>query len=244
VTDFETEVDHILARIVLCRTVKLGLRPPGRDGFGLLFSEEGRRVLREAAALMGEPVQSAAEALAVSNGSSPAAAAARHAELFGRAGPGSVCLHESGYTPRGRFQRAWERADPARYLRAFGLEPSPESGERTDHIAVELDFVEFLACREIHALAADDAGMLEKVRAIYRSFLRDHLGGFGRAIARRLSREDDGGLYGAFGKLCEELLRSECRRLGVADGPAQVPCPEGRGRSYLMYNGSSSESHW
>ena len=62
--------------------------------------------------------------------------------------------------------------------------------------------------------------MLEETRKAARLFLRDHLGRFVPAFAKRLTREDRDGFYGALAELCLRLVACECARADLPLGPA------------------------
>jgi TorA maturation chaperone TorD len=223
----EEMIDLALARASLCRILKLGLHNPDETALNLLFCDEGRAVVRDAARLV-EPADAsglrpAAEVFCKVEPMSPARARDAYDGLFGHTARGRVCPYETEYGGDHLFLQSQELSDIIGYLTAFGLAPKTDLGERVDHIAVEWEYLEFLSEKEAFALCSDDAVMLERTRKAYRCFLRDHLSPFGRAFARGLMKEDSLGFYGALARLCEAFLVSECRRLGVPVGPQFLP---------------------
>jgi TorA maturation chaperone TorD len=111
-------------------------------------------------------------------------------------------------------------SDLAAFFRAFGLGLRPDARERPDHFSCQCEFMLVLARKEAHALEIGAAALAEATRRAARLFLRDHLGRWGPAYGRKLAREDPAGFYGALGNLCALFVTAECRRAGVAAGPA------------------------
>ncbi|MCB1127422.1 MAG: molecular chaperone TorD family protein, partial [Verrucomicrobiae bacterium] len=110
-------------------------------------------------------------------------------------------------------------ADLAAFYRAFGLEPSPEADERLDHLSVELEFLGVLAAQE----AAAETGPpnltgLAVCRDAERKFLREHLGRWTPAFARRLARVVGEGALGALAWFTLAFIEHECVRFGVKAG--------------------------
>jgi len=236
--------DDSLARGVLCRALKLGFRPPSGSTLGALFSPEGRRALERAAARAGnetarDDLGDALEKLFGYGETSLGELETTYNRLFGHALRGRVCPYETEYAPTGPFQHSQELADIAAYYNAFGLEL--KGVERLDHIGCELEFVELLSLKEAYALERQDGEMLEITAQAERSFLRRHLGRFGRAFGASLAREDNEGFYGALGDFCQAFLAAECARLGVPLGPAVLQLSEGEPDNIPMACGSNGD---
>ena len=70
-----------------------------------------------------------------------------------------------------------------------------------------------------HRRVSDET--LEVTRQAARTFLREHLGHFGRAFAGRVAAEDDG-FFGVLGGIFLRFLDRECARAGVEAGPADL----------------------
>jgi TorA maturation chaperone TorD len=135
--------------------------------------------------------------------------------LFGHTLRGKVCPYETEYGKAHSFQQAHILSDLAGFYLAFGLRPAISVNERVDHIAYQLEFLEFLSRKEAFALEQGDEEMLEIARHALKKFLREHLGRFGRAVGSRLRQEDQDGFYGKLGSLCSLFLRTECEGQGV-----------------------------
>lgn len=238
------EPDGPLARGVLCHALKLGFRPPSGSTLCALFSPESRQALERAAARAGNAtarheLAEALERLFRYSETCLGKLETAYNRLFGHALRGRVCPYETEYSPTGPFQHAQELADIAAYYHAFGLEL--QGVERLDHIGCELEFVELLSLKEGYALDRQDGEMLEITAQAEKSFLRRHLGRFGRAFGASLAREDNEGFYGALGELCQAFLAAECARLAVPLGPTVLQLTEDEPDNIPMACGSSGD---
>jgi TorA maturation chaperone TorD len=152
---------------------------------------------------------------------------AQYWRVFGHTTRGLVCACETEYGDDNKFQQPQQLADISGYYLAFGLTPPSASEVRQDHVACECEFMEFLNLKEARFIeacegTAETAETLEVTRQAERTFLRNHLGYFGRAFASRLAAEDTGSYYAAWGALFLRFLDRECARAGVEGGPAEL----------------------
>ena len=110
-------------------------------------------------------------------------------------------------------------ADLAAFYRAFGLEVAEEAAERPDHIGMELEFMSVLAAKEAYALEhqadADEAAVCVEAQ---KRFLREHLGRWAPAFARRLARAAIDPVLTAFATLVQDFIISDCSRFGITAG--------------------------
>jgi DMSO reductase family type II enzyme chaperone len=114
-------------------------------------------------------------------------------------------------------------ADLAAFYRAFGLEMDAGSGERQDHLSVELEFMGVLAAQEAAWLGGQPGSepggdALAVCREAQREFLREHLGRWTPAFARRLERAVGDGPLGALARFTLEFIQAECQYCGVRPG--------------------------
>jgi hypothetical protein len=110
-------------------------------------------------------------------------------------------------------------ADLAAFYRAFGVELGSSADERHDHLAVELEFMAVLAAQEASLLnQTPESEALTVCRDAQRKFLREHLGRWTPAFARRLQRAVGGGPLGGLARFVLAFIECECRRLGVTPG--------------------------
>jgi hypothetical protein len=87
--------------------------------------------------------------------------------------------------------------------------------------------MDFLSRKQAHladlqATGADVSETLDVTVQAERSFLRDHLGRFGRAFAARVAAEDGDGYFGALGRLLLAFVNAECARVAVDAGPVDL----------------------
>lgn len=215
--------DHALCRSALWEALALGFRRPTDETLARLASREGAIALAEAAEALdqaeGTDLAPRVRALAGEPAPSRATLESAYDRLFGHTARGAVAPYETEYGDDSPFLPQREMSDVAAFFRAFGLIVHRQARERLDHVACECEFMLVLARKEAYALAGPDAVMLEETRRACRVFLRDHLGRWAPAFGRKLTREDDGGFYGALGALCDLFVAIECRRAGVPAGP-------------------------
>jgi TorA maturation chaperone TorD len=150
--------------------------------------------------------------------------AAEYWRVFGHTGRGLVCPCETEYGDDNKYQQPQQLADISGYYLAFGLTPIAATGLRQDHVACECEFMMFLNLKQAFfleqaaAIPDGDETLAITCRA-ERTFLRDHLGWFGRAFGSSLASAAGGEYYRAWGAQLVEWLDLECARLGVAPGP-------------------------
>ena len=110
-------------------------------------------------------------------------------------------------------------SDLGAFFAAFGLELTPDAAERIDHVSIELEFMSVLAAKEAHALEHKFEGdALATLRDAQKKFLREHLGRWTPAFARRLARMADGTVLGALARFLGEFIKLDCARLKVPVG--------------------------
>lgn len=97
----------------------------------------------------------------------------------------------------------------------FGVKPANDLGERPDHIAVELDFMNFLATKEAHAKERKQAGHARLCRRAQAKFFSDHLSLWGSAFARNLGEVTSLSFYHGIRDLLEAFLLAEAKYLKV-----------------------------
>ena len=220
-----SEIDLALCRATLYSALALGFRPPTQETVDRLVSEEGATALGEAAAVLDANGASGLRpaALFLSTAKAPLGALSHSfRRLFGHTAHGPVPPYETEYGAEALFQQPQELGDLAGFYLAFGLTLNPAEHERPDHVSCECEFLSFLCLKEAYALEKRDVSMLEEVRKATRLFLRDHLGRFVPAFARKLITEDQGGFYGVLGELCSRFVTEECARLGAPLGPENL----------------------
>jgi TorA maturation chaperone TorD len=143
-------------------------------------------------------------------------------ELFGHTVRGRVPPFETEYGAEALFRQTQELADIAGFYHAFGLEVSGTKHERTDHFAVEFEFLAFLSRKQAILLDDGEHSKSREVEDAERLFLRDHLGRIGRAFALALMKAAERGFYETVGRLCGAILATNCILFDLTPGPAYV----------------------
>jgi TorA maturation chaperone TorD len=217
-TTISRAIDQTLARAVVYRTLSMAFQPPTADRLDSIGAGHGFPVMASALARLElDPITAPPDD----------EAEATYWRLFGHTTRGPICTCETEYGPDNGFHQPQQLADISGYYLAFGLRSAAASDLRVDHIACECEFMDFL-CRKDALLTSAEASdpsaveTLEATRQAARTFLRDHLGRFGRAFGTRLTAEDPHGYFGALGRVLATFLERECVRGGVQAGPIDL----------------------
>jgi putative dimethyl sulfoxide reductase chaperone len=141
--------------------------------------------------------------------------------VFGHAARGSCPLNEIEYgdLKADPLFQPHRLADLAAFYRAFGVEVTEDATERQDHICLELEFMSVLAAQEAYAHEHRcDQEQISQCRAAQKKFLREHLGRWLPAFARRLAGAVGDGALGSLARFTQEFVSADCRRFGVTPG--------------------------
>ncbi len=225
-------IDDALARSVVYHALSVSFQMPTEVGLGRIGARAGFPVLVAALEQLdgrsgsGSLASGAAGVRAVSV-PGVGALASVFVRLFGHTARGLVCACEAEYGPDTGFQQPQQLADISGYYLAFGLQPIAASDTRLDHIACECEFMDFLNRKQAVLLAdlkpsPDRRDTLAATEQAERTFLRDHLGRFGRAFAARAADADAEGYFGAFGRVLLGLIENECARVGIRADPVEL----------------------
>jgi TorA maturation chaperone TorD len=161
--------------------------------------------------------------------------------LFGHAVRGPCPAYEIEYGDDHFLGQARRLSDLSAFYHAFGVRPRQEARERADHVAMEAEFLSFLAYKEARAVEAGRAENAETCRVAAGRFLEDHFGRFLPALSRRASEQAPGGFVDAaleFGAVLAAAHAEEAgatigrsdlslRALGPADEETRVSCSGG-----------------
>ncbi len=156
-----------------------------------------------------------------------------HLVVFGHTVPDKWPPHETRFGSSHPFQETQDLADIAAFYEAFGLKIRPGTGERVDHIALELEFQHFLALRELSAREKGDEEAAAVTLDASKKFFRDHTGRWGGVFGEILAQKAPAELTRACGELLAAVLHGDRELLGVVPGAVSAepiplpPEPEG-----------------
>ncbi|MBI4230167.1 MAG: molecular chaperone TorD family protein, partial [Planctomycetes bacterium] len=123
-----------------------------------------------------------------------------HGVIFGHSVAGPCTPYEAEYGARSEASFAHKIADVAAFYRAFGVVLSPAAAERPDHLAVECEFLHFLACKESRARERGTPEQVETCRRAQREFVRSHLACWAGGFAKRFEQAAEGGALAGLGR--------------------------------------------
>ena len=135
--------------------------------------------------------------------------------LFAHLGSAKCPPYETEYGYDNIFQKTEAMGDIAGFYRAFGLEVSEDNAERVDFIAMELEFMSFLAMKESYAIEQHESEHFEVCRDAERKFLQDHLGRWTKIFASILLNSTSNPFYSQLGNLLAQFVTADTRILGV-----------------------------
>ncbi|HEY4983535.1 MAG TPA: molecular chaperone TorD family protein [Verrucomicrobiae bacterium] len=218
----QTSIDLALARAFIHRFLAKAYEDPTFEAWHWLTDAQTIALLRSATAVLGSSLSKSAEALI--NALQPDALDSFHSAYlaaFGHAARGQCPLNEIEYgdLKADPLFQPHRLADLAAFYCAFGLEVAGDADERQDHICLELEFTCVLAAKEAYALENQlDAEELALCRNAQKKFLREHLGRWTPAFARRLAGTTTDAALGALAEFTRVFIESECARFAVNPG--------------------------
>lgn len=130
------------------------------------------------------------------------------AEFHRVMGAGGVPACASSYDDNALAGRGPMLADIRGFYEAFAYQPEPPPAEVPDHIAVQLDFLAYLAMKVAFARHEADSEKEETARTAYERFLEQHIHTWVERFQARLT-----GSSSAFYSCVAECL---CQRVGPA----------------------------
>jgi DMSO reductase family type II enzyme chaperone len=222
----QSAIDLAMARSFIHRILAKAYEDPMPETWRWLTRAETIYALRAANAFVGQSVLTSAETLI--NALQPAAFDSflnAYLAAFGHAARGSCPLNEIEYgdIKADPLFQPHRLADLAAFYRAFGLEVTEDAGERHDHICLELEFMCVLAAKEAYAHERQlDSDQLAQCRDAQKKFLREHLGRWTPAFARRLAAATIDPALRALAEFTRAFVESECVRFGVNPGSEEL----------------------
>ena len=220
------KMDRILCRATLYSALALGFRPPTDETIERLAAIQNAASLQQAAAVLDERdrlgLVAMLQAVARAADAGASVLTSSYRDLFGHTVRGLIPPYETEYGNEALFQQPQEMGDLMGFYQAFGLTVPADSHERCDHISCEFEFLSFLALKEAYALEHRELEMLVETRKATGLFLRDHVGRFLPAFAKKLGRHDRTGFYGQLANLCLAFVELESEDFNVPVGAANL----------------------
>ena len=218
-----TEEEQSLARALIYRFLAAGYRYP--EGGATNAIHEQSQAISEALAVLHDSsdhrlAERLGELVGAAGKDTPAELEKEYVSLFSHAVQGLCPLYEAEYGESDeRLQQPHELSDLGAFYRAFGLKLGGGVHERVDFVAVECEFAAFLCVKQAYAEEHGDAALAELTMDAQQKFLRDHLGRWTPALARRIiDQSGDDSFYNALARFTLAYLTDDCKRLGVTPG--------------------------
>lgn len=139
-----------------------------------------------------------------------------HLAVFGHAISKDYPPYGAEYGQAHIFEKTQTLADVAGFYRAFGLELSEKVRDRPDHLALELEFMEFLCLKQVLAEGrTENPEQVTLCRDAQRAFLEAHLGIWAFSFAHRLGGRATAGPFADCARLLERFLTQELAAMGI-----------------------------
>ena len=221
----QTAIDTAMARSFLYRFLAQAYEDPTEEGWAGMTASSCQDLMQSAVRTLAATTPALTEAAAAYRSQLQPAGfeplLSSYLAAFGHAARGRCPLNEIEYgdIKADPLFQPHRLADLAAFYRAFGLEVGEDADERHDHICLELEFMCVLAAKEAYALEHQlDLEDLSLCREAQKRFLREHLGRWTPAFARRLARMAGDTALGALANFTRAFVESECARHGIAPG--------------------------
>lgn len=209
----------LLARAMLYRLAARCLADPMHAPFAQAKDAEAAEA---AAQYLGEPKLAwAAARVGLALPAKTAEVREGYLRIFGMVASGTVAPYEVEYEEKTNvFFRTQQLADIAGFYRSFALDAVP--GERSDHISIEAEFLQYLLERKIAARqlghGREKVSLLDDV---FIKFFREHFGRWATSFARGLytlaQERGNDRFYTAAATFLELLTNAEARRLKLPE---------------------------
>jgi DMSO reductase family type II enzyme chaperone len=211
-------MEEVLARSGVYRFLSAAFAFPDQTAWNFLWGNDGRRALRILADC-GADLETPLKAFSISGREG---FVEEHSAVFGLTAGGLLPPYESPYGAGNLFQEADCMADIAGFYRAFGLEPADSLRERPDHIAVEFEFMHFLAAKEAYALSNEWAEKAQVCRDAQKLFVKEHLGRWAPFFLSRLAELANGRIFEPIANAAAAWIVADCQYLEVAIKPGEL----------------------
>jgi DMSO reductase family type II enzyme chaperone len=221
----QSAIDAAIARSFVYRFLAQAFQDPTEEGWGRLTDVNCHNMLESAVRILTANTPLLAQTVATLRSQLVPALfesfLGTYLAAFGHAARGRCPLNEIEYgdIKADPLFQPHRLADLAAFYRAFGLEVAEEADERQDHLCLELEFMCVLTAKEAYALEHQlDSESLSLCRGAQKRFLREHLGRWAPAFARRLARMAADSPLGSLANFTRAFIEADCARFGVPPG--------------------------
>ncbi len=217
-----TEEEQSLARGLIYRFIAAAYRFPEPDILDAIQEQE--KAVLDALAVLADSSDGLLpgrfrELLGAAKENTPDTLEQEYVSLFSHAVQGRCPLYETEYSESDeRLQQPHELSDLSAFYRAFGLKLGGKIHERVDFIAVECEFAAFLCCKQAYAEDRGDSALAGITVNAQRTFLRNHLGRWVPAFARRIIKQSEESFYHSLAHFTLAYVTDDCKRLSVTPG--------------------------
>lgn len=176
-------------RSLLYRIISSLFSDPDSERFSRLSEFREGEIIGDACETVGDGLRERAEALLDYVVEERGAVRRDHIRLFGHTASKELSLYELEHRSNlDVFNRTQSLSDINGFYRAFGLEI--KTGERADHISVELEFLGHLILLENQARQRRLVRETEVAAEAHASFWRDHFAGWTGLLLQNLEHSD------------------------------------------------------
>ena len=113
------------------------------------------------------------------------------------------------------FQLTQQLADLSGFYRAFGAQLVERSGERVDHVAVQMEFMSWLTLKEAYFSQVENDEARKIIVDAQRKFFKDHLGRWAQLFLQKVLRQHPANFYRLIADSAVSFLEFEKNLLGV-----------------------------
>ncbi len=209
-------VQRALARSALYRLLSLACAYPSSDRIRVLRDEVLPTAQVGAAMMTGELADHLDHLASLLSPLDLETVQAHYHRALGHVSVSDCPAYESAYVGSNLFQQVQVMADVSGFYRAFGFAVSDVYRERSDHVAVELEFMHVLTYKEAFARVHHSRDKVAICRRGQRRFWGDHLGRWLPAFAQLLRAKAETGFYSQLALLLAAFAETEARTLGKA----------------------------
>lgn len=220
----QASLDLAIARCFLYRALAQAFEEPSEESWRWFCQNETRQVISFATTAFREHTRTELVSGELVSQFKPGLFEnfqSDYVSAFGHAARGPCPINEIEYgdLKADPLFQPHRLADLGAFYRAFGLELSADAGERQDHLCLELEFMSVLAAKEAYAIENQiEEEQLAVCLDAQKKFLREHLGRWTPAFARRLAGSVGDGPLAALAEFTRQFIETDCKWVGVKSG--------------------------